>query len=191
MNFNCIYKISKNKTVGILLLTVLFFALACTSNKPEEIKAIEELQNTPSLIVEDFESIISDSGKVKYHIITPQLLNYDKKEEPYVEYPKGGQIITYDSINVTDSQIKCRYAIFYEKDQLWDLRSDVEAVNEDGVVFNTEQLYWNQKKEEIYTEERIKITTKDEIITGHGFTSTQNLKQYRIKNISAIISIDE
>jgi LPS export ABC transporter protein LptC len=191
MNFNCTYKINKNKTVSSKLLTVLFFVLACTSNKPEEIKAIEELQNTPSLAIENFESVITDSGKVKYHITTPQLLNYDKKADPYVEYPKGGHIITYDSINVINSQIKCRYAIYYEKDQLWDLRSDVEAVNEDGIVFNTEQLYWNQKKEEIYTDERIKITTKDEIITGHGFTSTQNLKQYRIKNISAIISIDE
>ncbi len=175
---------------SLMLLAVLLFMYSCTSNKPEEIKAIEEIENIPSLELYDYESFITDSGKVKYHLITPQLLNFDKLEDPYKEFPLGGHIITYDSINVIKSEIKCKYAISYEKKQLWDLRNNVEAINEDGVIFNTEQLFWDEKDKRIYTEKFIKITTQDKIITGYGLEATQNLNNYEIKNVSAILEID-
>ncbi|MGQ1787873.1 MULTISPECIES: LPS export ABC transporter periplasmic protein LptC [unclassified Saccharicrinis] len=179
------------KTASALTLAVLFFSLSCTSNKPEEIKALEANQNSPSLEIVDFETFISDSGRIKYHVTTPLLLNYDKAEEPYKEYPKGGHIMTYDSLNTIDAQIKCKYAIFHDKIQLWDLRNNVEAVNDEGVVFNTEQLFWDQKNEHIYTEKFVKITTEDEIITGYGLNATENLKQYTLKKMSGTIGLDE
>lgn len=180
-----------NKTAIAMLLAVLFLNIACTSNKPEEIKAIEENQDIPSLEIEDFETIITDSGRIKYQIITPLLLDYDKKEEPMTEYPKGGQIMTFDTLGVVQSQIKCKYAIYYKKDDLWDLRNNVEAVNEDGVVFNTEQLFWDQKKEIIHTEKFVKITTETDINTGYGLTANQNMKKYKLLNYSGTIGIDE
>ncbi len=176
---------------SLVLLAVLFFS-ACTSNKPEELKAIEENNSLPSLELENFETFITDSGRVRYHIVTPLLLNYDKKEDPYTEYPKGGQIITYlEDGKTIESQIKCKYAIHKDKDQLWDLRNNVEAVNVDGVVFNTEQLFWDEKEEKVYTEKFVKITTTDEIITGYGLDATQNMKKYQIKNISGVIGLKE
>ncbi len=186
-NFNNITKTAR----GFMLLAVLLFIYSCTSNKPEEIKAIEEIQNIPSLELYDYESFITDSGKVKYQLITPQLLNFDKREDPYKEFPQGGHIITYDdTTNVIKSEIKCKYAINYEKEKLWDLRNNVEAINEDGVLFNTEQLFWNEKDKRIYTDKFIKITTEDKIITGYGLEATQNLNDYEIKNVSAILEID-
>ncbi|WP_158027283.1 LPS export ABC transporter periplasmic protein LptC [Labilibacter marinus] len=174
-----------------MLFAVLFFTLACTSNKPEEIKAIEANQNTPSLERVDFETFISDSGKVQYHVTTPLLLNYDKAEEPYQEYPKGGHIITYDTAQIISSEIKCKYAIYTEKAAIWDLRNNVEAINSDGVIFNTEQLFWDHKNGDIYTEEFVKITTEDEIITGYGLTAKENMRKYNLKKMSGTIGIDE
>ncbi|TLX77437.1 LPS export ABC transporter periplasmic protein LptC [Labilibacter sediminis] len=184
-------RIHLNKTASAMLLAVLFFNLACTSNKPEEIRAIGDNQDIPSLEIIDFETVITDSGKVKYHIITPHLLDYDKKEEPYTEYPQGGHIMTYDTAMVIATQIKCKYAIYHKEEDLWDLRNDVEAVNEDGVVFNSEQLFWDQKKEIIYTEKFVKITTEKDINTGYGLVANQNMKKYRLKNYSGTIAIDE
>ncbi len=175
---------------GIMLLAVLLSIYACSSNKPEEIKAIEEIQNIPSLELYDYESFITDSGEVKYHLITPKLLNFDKREEPYKEFPLGGHIITYDSIDVIRSEIKCKYAINYEKDKLWDLRNNVEAINEDGVIFNTEQLFWSEAEKRIYTEKFIKITTEDNIITGYGLEATQDLNEYEIQNVTAILEVE-
>lgn len=187
---NIKYNIIKTAS-SIMLFAVLLFIISCTSNKPEEIKAITDIQKVPSLEVIDYESYISDSGRVKYHIITPHLLQFDKTEDPYKEFPKGGHIITYDTAMVIKSEIKCQYAINYEKTKLWDLRNNIEAINEDGVIFNTEQLFWNEKEETISTDKFVKITTKDEIVTGYGLQATQNLSKYELKNVSAIIGIEE
>ncbi|WP_068473798.1 LPS export ABC transporter periplasmic protein LptC [Saccharicrinis aurantiacus] len=186
-NINQIIKTASS----LVLLAVLFLAVACTSNNPEELKAIEDQTILPSLEVTDFETFVTDSGKVRYHIITPLLLNFDKKDDPYTEYPKGGQIITFKEDEVIDAQIKCKYAIHKDKDQLWDLRNNVEAVNQDGVVFNSEQLYWDEKEEKIYTDKFIKITTEDEVITGYGLTANQNMSEYEITKVSGILDIKE
>jgi LPS export ABC transporter protein LptC len=173
------------------LLAVLFFTISCTSNKPEEIKALEGTENIPSLELYDYTSNITDSGKIKYRLITPILLHFDAREDPYKEFPQGGHIIAYDSIGHIKSEIKCKYAINHEKEKLWDLRNNVEAINEDGVIFNSEQLFWNEKDAEIYTEKFIKITTEDKIVTGYGMEATQDFKTYEIKNVSAILDIAE
>ncbi len=186
-----IFNLYKTTAGSLVLLAVLFFS-ACGANKTEELKAIEENPNLPSLELENFETFITDSGRLKYHIITPLLLNFDKAEDPYTEYPKGGQIITYTAdSSVIESQIKCKYALHQDKEQLWDLRNNVEAVNEDGVVFNTEQLFWDEKKEIVYTDKFVKITTSEEIITGYGLNAKQNMKEYQIKNISGVIGLNE
>ncbi len=189
MNANYFYKTIK--TAGSFWLLAVLVFTSCTSNKPEEIKAIVEDQNIPSLEVVDYETFISDSGRVKYHIITPSLMIFDKREEPYREFPKGGHIITYDTAGVIKSEIKCKYAINYTKDKLWDLRTNVEAINEDGVIFNTEQLYWDENEGKIYTEKFVKITREDEIITGYGLDAGQDLKWYNIKNVTATLGVDE
>ncbi len=189
-----IIKTSKHiiKTASsLVLLAVLFFQYSCTSNKPEEINAIPEAENTPSIEVEDYNVSIIDSGRIKYRITTPHMLDYDKLENPYREFPEGGHIITYDSINVIKSEIKCHYAINHYKDKLWDLRKNVEAVNEEGVVFNTEQLYWDEKEKKIYTDKFIKITEKNKVITGIGMESTQNMKKYQIKNLTGEFDVDD
>ena len=179
------------KTASNLLLAVLFFSTSCKSNSSEDLKQVEDTSHLPSLELVDFESTMLDSGRVKHRIITPQLLKFDNAKKPYTEYPKGGQVMTFDKTGKVVTQIKCEYAHHTDEDKLWDLQNNVEAINEDGVVFNTEQLYWDQKAKEMYTEKFVKITTDDEIITGYGLTATEDMKRYRIKNVSGILGIDE
>jgi len=187
IRFYHIYKTASS----MMLLAVLLSAFSCMSNKPEEIKALIDDQKVPSLEIEDYISSILDSGRVKYRLETPLMKVYDKLEKPYREFPQGGHIITYDSLDIIKSEIKCKYAINHYKAKMWDLRTNVEAVNEDGVVFNTEQLYWNEGDEKIYTDKFVKIITKDKIITGYGMEATQNFKVYEIKKVSAQINIKD
>ncbi len=172
-------------------LAVLFFLFSCTSNKPEEINALPDPQSIPKIEAEDFNISILDSGVIKYRITAPKMLDYDMVEKPYREFPEGGHIITYATKDVIKSEIKCKYAINHYKDKLWDLRNNVEAVNEDGTVFNTEQLYWDEKKKLIYTDKFIKITQKDKVITGIGMEASQDMKKYELKNLTGVIDIDE
>ena len=175
---------------GISLLAICFL-YSCESNKPEEIKALTNIEDIPVMEIENLESTVLDSGIIKYKIITPELQDFDKKNPPYMEFPQGGQIIMYDNKGKVDAQIKANYAKYLKREKLWELKNDVEAVNQKGEVLNTEQLYLDERKDKVYSDIFVKITTADEILTGTGFESNTNITKYSFKNPQGIFNIEE
>lgn len=175
----------------LLLLAVIAFISSCRSNTPEEIKAVVDEGNFPSLSVNELESVITDSGRIAYRFRTPEMNQYKNRVKPYTEFPKGLHLIVYNKDEEIDAQVKSDYAIYYEKEKLWELKNNVEAVNFKNEVINTEQLFWDTEKHIIYSDEFIKITTETEILTGYGFESDEKLENYTIKNISGILAVEE
>lgn len=181
------------KTAGsiFLLLAVIVFTWSCQSNTQEEIKAAVDEENFPSLSVHDLKTAITDSGRVAYRFNTPEMNQYDNRERPYTEFPQGLHLIIYNDQQEIDAQIKSQYGIYHEDDKLWELQDNVEAVNFKNEVINTEQLFWDSRKHTIYSDEFVKITTDQEILTGYGFEADERLENYTIKRISGILSVEE
>ena len=176
---------------GILLLLALLIFYSCKPNKPEEIRQLTNIEELPSMTIESLTTTITDSGKIKYSFITPEMKQFDKREKPAIEFNKGLHLIIFDKEQKIDAQIKSKKAIYHESDKLWELSNDVEAVNTTGEVINTELLFWDMKKKTVYSDKFIKITTDTEIITGYGFESDERMENYKIKNISGILNIDQ
>ncbi len=174
-----------------ILLAVYVFATSCSSNKPEEIQAIVNRAEQPSLIMKDLESVITDSGKVTVRMITPELLQYPYADEPYTDFPKGINVIMYNTDGTVKGQIKANMAILYEKKDLWELNNDVEAISQKNEILNTEQLFWDMKKEIIYSEKFVKITSSDGIWMGTGFDSDQNMDNWEIRNVSGEMAFED
>jgi len=177
---------------SIILLAVSFATTSCSSNKPEEIKAISSRENLPELVYNELETVLTDSGRVKYRFLAPEVMSYKYKEEPYIDFPSGFHLFVYDAKGEVETQIKCMNAIYYEKPQeLWELNNDVQGINMKGEVLNTEQLFWDMKEARLYTDKFVKITTPTQIITGTGLESDQTLSNWRIKNVSGELEIEE
>ncbi|WP_010663102.1 LPS export ABC transporter periplasmic protein LptC [Marinilabilia salmonicolor] len=193
MNHRFKHDKSKIQTAGsiFLLLAVLVLFTSCQSNTSEEIQAAVDEENLPSLSVKDLETAVTDSGRIAYRFITPEMNQYENLEKPYTEFPEGLHLIIYNQQEEIDAQIKSKYAIYHESEDLWELQNDVEAVNFKNEVINTEQLFWDSRKHIIYSDEFIKITTDKEILTGYGFESDERLENYTIKRISGILSVQE
>ncbi len=175
---------------SVVLLAVVLFA-SCKPNSREDIDAIANKQEMPSLMMKNLESLVTDSGQVKYKLITPHLIQYDKKEEPYIDFPQGLHFLSYTPTKEVSAQIKCNNAIYWSQKELWELNNNVEAINEKGEILNTEQLFWDSKKHQIYTEKFVKITTATQILTGHGLEATEDLSWYEIKKPSGEFEISE
>ncbi len=180
-----------NIKAGGIIILLAFVILACTPNKPEEIKALTNSEELPSLTIKELTTVITDSGKIKYRFVSPQLLQFDQKAEPTIEFPGGLHLFIFDVNEDVDAQIKCKEAVYYQNTEIWELRQDVEAINMKGEVINSELLLWDQKKRSVYSDQFIKITTQREIITGYGFESDERLENYKIKNISGILEIED
>lgn len=177
---------------GFSLLIILLLAQpACKPNTAAEIEAVASKEEQPSLIVNDLETIISDSGFIKYKVVTPELLEFDVKAEPYTEFPKGLTITSLDKTLKMNAEIKGNYAKYLKKKKLWLLRNNVQAINYEGNIINTEELYWDMNTHKIYSDKFIKITSAKEIITGVGFEGNEDFSKYKILNINGIVELQE
>lgn len=67
-------------------------------------------------------------------------------------------------------------------------RGNVVVISDStGNKLETSVLDWNNSTQKIYSNEYVKITTRNEIITGYGFESDQNLDNYKINKVSGTI----
>ena len=176
--------------VLFMLFTLLLSTFLACETDIKKVKFITTRDNLPVESAKDAEIIYSDSAVIKVKITAPQLDRYIE-ENPYIELPKGIEILFYDGDLEVASQLTADYAISYEKEGMMEAKGNVVLINEQGEKLNTEHLIWDEEKELIYSNEFVKITTADEIIMGDGFESNQSFTKFKIKNIQGTITIKD
>ncbi len=155
------------------------------------VNALTEREQVPSLVYENIEILYTENGKIRIRVLAPESMYYQYAEEPYNEFPKGITVYNYDdSLNV-ESTITANYAIFYEKEELWNARYDVVAQNNKGQILNTEQLFWNQKTKKIYSNDMVKLTSDDDVIFGEGMDSDEDFNDWIVRKPSGKIYLQE
>ncbi len=172
----------------ITTIAILFFT-SCSESKIKKVQL--DTTKLPELSSDSITTIVSDSGIIRYRIFAPQWDVYDKNvDTPRWEFPQGLHFEKFDSTYTVDANIFCKRAVYYSKLEIWKLNDSVRAVNLQGEDFETNELYWNQKTEKVYSDSAIKITQTDKIINGIGFESNQTFTKYLIRNPQGIIPID-
>ena len=81
-------------------------------------------------------------------------------------------------------------AIYYKKPQLWRLDGNVHIENVEGKKFDTQQLFWDQKSRQIYSDSAIRIMDGEEVIEGVGFRSNEQITKYVILRTTGIFTIE-
>ncbi len=170
-----------------------FVAAICLLSCTEKLDSVPSMERSkrPSLHAMDVQTLVSDSGVVRYRVNTKEWFVYDKAEEPYWDFPVGLRLERFDPQKNVDAEIQSNYAIYKTEPKLWDLRDSVKAMNLEGERFECDQLFWDEKAERVYSNGRIKITQKDRVIYGKGFDSNQTLTKYTIKNPEGIFPVRE
>ncbi len=149
-----------------------------------------QIRELPSLSARDVETMYSDSGKVTLLVRTPLIQQFSSDEQPYTLFPDGLTVLFYDKKTEPQASITAQYARYTEKDELWELRDSVVAVNTEGDILETELLFWSEPRESVWSDRFVRITGKDQIIMGTGFESDPRLSKWKIKNVSATIYVD-
>ena len=188
---------SLKKYTSLLHITAAFYAAvmfvlfpACSGKDKNLAEAITERDSLPSMKSLGVTTFISDSGITRYKIITEEWCIFDKKDPPYWGFEKGVYMEKFDTLFRIDASIKADTAYYYEKKKLWELRHNVSIRNLKGDKFDTELLFWDEKKEQIYSDKYIRIEQEDKTITGYGFESNQELTEYTIKNTTGIFTVE-
>ena len=166
------------------------FLFSC-SNDLETIKEIS-IQNQsvfPVETIKDCEIIYSDSSKVRV-LLSAAIMNRFNHEKKYAEIEDGLKVQFFDESGKKESELLSDYAIIDEENDVMQAQKNVVVRNVNGDVLESETLNWSQEKQEIFTDDFIKITTANEVIYGQGLVSNQNFTKYTIKKIKGTISID-
>jgi LPS export ABC transporter protein LptC len=112
--------------------------------------------------------------------------------EPILEFPEGFEVSFYDTAFQVQSRISGDYGISFEKKKLMEARHNVVVENiKTGEKLYTEQLFWDQTKETIYTDKFVRITRGEEVITADGLISDQEFETMEFKNPKGPIEFQE
>ena len=153
--------------------------------------AITNRDSVPIMTTRDVSTYVSDSGIVRYKIITDEWKVFDRLNPPRWTFEKGIYLEKFDNKLSIDATIKADTAYYYDKEELWELRGNVHIENEQDEQFDTQLLFWNQKTKMVYSDQYIRIRQQKRIITGQGFTSNQNFTDYTIRQTQGIFPIKE
>jgi hypothetical protein len=55
---------------------------------------------------------------------------------------------------------------------------------------NTEKLFWTRNDGKVFTNDAVKITTRDEIILGEGLEATEDFSDLKILNVTGTLERD-
>ena len=69
-------------------------------------------------------------------------------------------------------------------------KDNVVLTSENGKRLETEELIWDEKKNKIYTDRKVKITTGKEVIEGEGFSSNPDFTEYTISKIHGTFNFE-
>lgn len=150
-----------------------------------------QIKEMPSLSGRNVETMYSDSGKVTLVVRTPLIQQFTTKEDPHTLFPEGLTVLFYDKKTKPQASITAHYARYTEKDEQWELRDSVVAVNTEGDILETELLYWSEPRDRVWSDRFVRFTLKDKIIMGTGFESDSRLTNGTIKNVSGTIYVND
>jgi len=169
-----------------------FFVVSC-ENK------METLQNfdATTLGVEEglyIESYISQSGRMKAKLTAPIMLRY-LLDTPKVAFTKSLHVDFYDDTLAIETQLFAKFGEYYESKNEILLKDSVIVFNRTGDSLWTSELYWDQNKQEFFTDKpvRVKREYNNKYIHSIGIRSDQNLHNitfYKIQPDSYIMVTD-
>ena len=181
------YLYSMRLTIFIcIVITVALFS--CKDNM-EVIDDASEFHDPQIETGQDVEIFYSEHGIVQAKIVAKKVIR--NLNNAITEMPEGVTVFFYEKDMVIDSKLTADYGEIDEKKELMKVTGNVVLTNSENERLDAEELIWDQKREKIFSEKYVKITTADEIIHGQGFESDQEFKKYRIKNIQGTLKLNE
>lgn len=169
------------KSVFTFLFSIIAL-LACTEEHEHTAPAIRDKDSVPSMVSYGVNTLISDSGVIKYRIVTERWEMNDKRNPSRWIFDKGVFLTQFDQTLHIQSYIQCDTAYYFDKNRIWELRGRVRILTKQGLRFSSEELYWDEQKHEIWSHKFSHLKTPERELQGNYFKSDENMTKYIVTN---------
>lgn len=167
---------------AVLCAAFVLFIAGCNDAKEHIAPEIKDSDSASTMISYGVNTLISDSGVMKYRIVAEQWEVNEVKNPPRWTFEKGIFFQQFDSVFHIAATISADTAWFYNMQQLWELRGRVTLRTVTGTVFTSEELFWDQRKHELYSNKYSRLFTPERQLEGTEFRSDEYMTNYYVKN---------
>ncbi len=176
---------------GIVVISIIAMLFSC-KNDIRTVTALSGTDSIPDLKAVSITVWQSDTGEVKSKFKAPLMERYESSNKPYTLFPKGLHIQFYNNDGAIQAELKADWARDWTKQKYIEFKGQVIFQNfEKGNKLETEELIWDQKKESISSEVKIKITTTNDVLFGTGLTADEDFNEYEILNLHGNIEVED
>jgi LPS export ABC transporter protein LptC len=170
----------------VALSLMLFGLSSCFQN----LKTEEEMKtyDGPMMETKNGITVYSDSAIRRMQVTSPRqqvLVNGDRN------FPEGVLVEFYNEIGVKSAELTAEKGYFTKHNAQYKAEGNVKVRNiQKGETLTTEELFWDSRKEKIYTEKHVLIETPKERITAEGMEAKQDFSSYKLKKLIGQVSLE-
>lgn len=165
--------------------------MACRDEVRSVVEHATDPETTPTMATDSVRTLVSDSGITKYRITAQTWLMYEEAKKPFWRFPDGLLLEQFDTVFNVVASIICDSATYFKNDQLWRLDGNVNIETARRELILTNQLFYSQRRNEIYSDSFVHIEKTDRIIEGYGFVSNDRMTTYTLDSVSGIFPMEQ
>ena len=155
---------------------------ACDEQKTHVAPAIHERDSVSMMTSYGVNTLISDSGVIKYKIVAERWDVNTVRQPPRWTFEKGIFMEQFDEQFHVEGYIQADSAWYYEQQKLWELRGRVYIRNVNGLVFRSEEFFWDGIRHEFYSHKFSRVVTPERTLEGTYFRSDEHMTHYEVTN---------
>ncbi|MDX2283930.1 MAG: LPS export ABC transporter periplasmic protein LptC [Bacteroidia bacterium] len=174
---------------------VLAVLLAAACTEDPDYSSLPFLDRKDSVRTESFgvTYYFSDSARVVARMqarhVAERTENNDRQAMEVVYVVDGGLVLYFlDAGGQTVSTVTADAGEVQRSSERATLRGNVRLASRRGETLETEELHWDQRKDSIFTQKRVRIQTPDQLIIGRkGMRANASFTSYTVFDIQGEI----
>ena len=155
---------------------------ACSEQHEHTAPAIHERDSVSMMTSYGVNTLISDSGVIKYKIVAERWDVNTVRQPPRWTFEKGIFMEQFDEQFHVEGYIQADTAWYYDQQKLWELRGRVYIRNVNGLVFRSEEFFWDGIRHEFYSHKFSRVVTPERTLEGTYFRSDEHMTHYEVTN---------
>lgn len=158
------------------------FLIACNEVHEHTADAIHPEDSVSMMTSYGVKILISDSGVIKYRVITERWEVNTVRQPSRWEFMKGVFFEQFDEKFEVQAYVQSDTAWYYDQQNLWKLRGRVYVRNTNGLIYTSEELFWDGRSHELYSNVFCRVVTPERTIEGTCFKSNETMTRYSVTN---------
>jgi hypothetical protein len=175
-------RIKMRRLLPLLFVFQLSLLIACSEAQEHIAPPVYDRDSASMMTTYGVNTLISDSGVIKYRIVTERWDVNMVKNPSRWSFEKGVFFEQFDERFHVEAYIQADTAWYFDQQKLWHLRGRVRIRNVNGLLYESEELFWDGNRHEFYSNVFSKVTTPERYMEGTYFLSDEHMSHYTVSN---------